>query len=294
MLSMPALPVLLSLLAAASSGALPSDLRTLLAGLPADSLVVPLRRFENEHGRGSEGGEAAYLLGQFHFARGEYRQACDAFGRAAARLEPGRKPMARYGAGLAWLALKQPDQARAALEEVVQSSAPLRSRALLGVALAWELSERPERALQALQSVLAGAPGEAGPAALELVIALAERLERPDVARRARERLRRDYPRSIEAARIALPERAAAPSPGADGTVTVQIGAFVDPERARSLAEAAQRAGFPAAQVIVQGEGEARMHLVNLGVFGTREEAERAGERAAATLGVSYRVIRFP
>jgi tetratricopeptide (TPR) repeat protein len=286
--------ILLAVLAAAPAGPLPSELRLLLERKAADSLVVPLRRFENEHGRGSEGGEAAYLLGQLHYARGEYRQACDAFGRAAARLEPERKPVARYWAGLSWLALKQPDQARAALEEVAQSSERLRAGAQLGIALAWELSERPDRALQALETVLAKSPGEAGPAALERVIALAEHLERPDVARRARDRLRRDYPRSIEAARVALPEPAPAPAPGSDGTVAVQIGAFADPERARSLAESAQRAGFPAAQVIVRGEGETRMHFVNLGVFGTREEANRAGERAAAALGVTFQVIRFP
>jgi len=279
---------------AASASPLPSELRILLERKQADSLVVPLRKFENEHGRGSEGGEAAYVLGQLHYARGEYRQACDAFGRAAARLEPGRKSVARYWAGLSWLALKQPDQARAALEEVAQSSEPLRAGAVLGTALAWELSERPDRALQSLQDLLAHNPGEAAPAALERVILLAEHLERPDVARRARDRLRRDYPRSIEAARVAIPERAPTPPPGADGTVTVQIGAFADPERAKSLAESAQRAGFPAAQVIVRGEGEARLHLVNLGVFGTREEAERAGERAATALGVTFQVIRFP
>ncbi|HEY2954335.1 MAG TPA: tetratricopeptide repeat protein [Candidatus Eisenbacteria bacterium] len=286
--------LLLAFLAAAPAAPRPAALRDVLAGVPADSLVAPLRRFENEHGHGSEGGEAAFLLGQLHYARGEYRQACDAFARAAARLEPGRKPAARYWAGLSWLALKQPDQARAALEEVAQSSPPLRAAALLGAALALELSDRPERALQAYEGVLASAPGEAGPAALGRMMALAERLERPDVVRRARQRLLRDYPGSIEAARVALPESPPPAAPGADGTLTVQIGAFVDPERAKSLVEAAQRAGFPGAQVIVQGEGEARMHLVNLGVFGTRPEAERAGERAVATLGVTYRVIRFP
>jgi CheY-like chemotaxis protein len=118
-----------------------------------------------------------------------------------------------------------------------------------------------------------------------------EALDRPEVAR---ERLRRDYPRSIEAARVALPAATPSPAPAQGGTVTVQIGAFADPARARTLVESAQRGGFPNAQVIVRGEGEARMHAVTLGVFGTREEARRAGERAATALGVTYQVERFP
>jgi hypothetical protein len=44
----------------------------------------------------------------------------------------------------------------------------------------------------------------------------------------------------------------------------------------------------------VRGDGDARLHVVTLGVFGTRDEARRAGDRAAAELGVSYQVIRFP
>jgi tetratricopeptide (TPR) repeat protein len=294
MWTLPFVTLLASMLAPDPSWTLPPALDSLVREYPADSLVAPLRRFESEHGRLGDGGEAALLLGRLHFARGEYRQACDAFGRAGARLEPGRKPLARYAAGLSWLALKQPDQARAALEEVAQSDERLRPLAMLGVAQAWDLSDKPDQALQATEAVLAHAPGEAGPAALELEAALAEKLKRPDLARRARERLRHDYPRSIEAARASLPAVAPPPAPAAEGTVTVQIGAFADPARARSLAESARRGGFPSAAVIVRGEGDARMNVVTLGVFATREEARRAGERAAAELGVTYQVTQFP
>ena len=295
MLSIATLQLLLSLLAATSLGAISPQLRELIDARPADSLVAPLKKFELAHPQGSEGAEAAWLLGQLHFARGEYRQASDAFGRAAARFEPARKPTARYWAGLSWLALKQPEQARAALEEVAQSDAELRAAAQFGVALAWELSDQPEQALEALESVLARDPGEAGPAALERQIALAERLSRPELARRARERLRRQYPKSIEAARLTMPAVVEAPAVAGPGvTVMVQIGAFTDPARARLLAESALRGGFPTAQVVVRGEGEARVHIVTLGVFGSREEATRAGERAAAALGVTYQVTRFP
>ena len=163
---------------------------------------------------------------------------------------------------------------------------------MLGVALAWEMSDKPEPALQALESVLSRSPGEAGPAALEREIALAERLKRPDLARRARQRLRSQYPRSIEAALASLPAPAAPPSPAGDGPMSVQIGAFADPARARTLAESARRGGFPDAVVTVRGEGDSRVHVVTLGVFGSREEARRAGERAAMALGVTYQVVR--
>jgi len=282
-----------SVLAAGPLGPLAAPLRELLDARPADSLVAPLKKFELEHAQGTEGGEAAFVLGQLHFARGEYRQAGDAFGRAAARVEPARRPLAQYWSGLSWLALKQPDPARSAFEAAAADEG-LRPRAQLGVALAWELADKPEAALQALEAVLAKSPGEAGPAALERQIALAERLQRPELARKAAARLRRDYPRSIEAARASLPAAAPPPAPAEGGSVTVQIGAFADPARAKSLVESAQRGGFPGATVVVRGEGDARMHVVTLGVFGTREEARRAGERAATALGVTYQVTRFP
>ena len=286
-------PLLLAVLAAASTPTAPAGLAALLASRPADSLVAPLRRFELEHVRASEGADAAFALGELHFARGEYRQAYDAYSRAAARLDPARKPEARYRAGLCWLAIRDAAQARAALEEVAQSSARLRAPALLGLAQAWELAERPDRALETLERLLAQNPGESGPAALERVIALAARFERPDLGRRAGERLRRDYPKSIEAARLTLPP-AGAPAPGAAGAVAVQIGAFSDPSRARLLADAARRAGFTSVQVVARGEGPQRAHLVRLGTWGSTAEARRAGERATAALGVNYQLVRSP
>ena len=150
----------------ARSLALATELERVLASHPADSLVQPHRRFEIEHGHARDGGEAALALGRLHFARGEYRQAADAFARAAARLDPSQKHEARYWTGLSWLGLREPTQARAALEEVARSPSPRRADAMLGVALAWELAGRPERAFEELGQLLERDPGEAGPAAL--------------------------------------------------------------------------------------------------------------------------------
>jgi tetratricopeptide (TPR) repeat protein len=278
-----------SLLAASSPANGADQLRDLLEQHPADSLVQPLRRFEIEHGRFPEGGKAALVLGQLHYARGEYRQAAEAFARAAARLEPALKNEARYWAGVSWLAQRDPSQARAALEEVAQSNSPRRPEAMLALAMAWETAQRPERALEVLHRLLGGDPGEAGPAALEHTVVLAEAVHLQSEARDARARLLREYPNSIEATRAAMPEREAPPLP-ADGHVTVELGTFSSASRAQSLLAATRRAGFAEASVVVRGEGRARSYVVLLGTYPGAEAAKAAGESAARRLGVSYRL----
>ena len=253
----------------------------------ADSLVAALKRLES--GRPDQGGNAALVLGQLHFARGEYRLAADAFARAAARLDPARKPEARYWVGLSWLGLGDPNQARAALEEVADSESPRRSLARLGIAQAWELAGRPERARQTLEALLAGDPGEAGAPALARLAALADAAHQPEVSRSARERLMRDYPASNEAAGARLAP-AAVPADVAGGW-RVEIGAFADAARARTLADAAREAGFSQASVVARGVGAGRLQVVVLGRYEKSAEAKRDAERAAAALGVNFRVI---
>ncbi|HYM79963.1 MAG TPA: hypothetical protein VEY91_00975, partial [Candidatus Limnocylindria bacterium] len=95
---------------AIAAGAVPAQaqtpaLRTVLSTEPTDSLPPVLQRLEADRTRPAESAEAAMALGQLHFARAEYREAANAFARAAARLHPARKPEARYWAGVSWLAL---------------------------------------------------------------------------------------------------------------------------------------------------------------------------------------------
>ncbi len=194
------------------SAAVASPVQRLLETVPADSLVGPLRRLETDQ-RAGPGAEAALTLGRLHFARGEYRQAAAAFARVAPRFDPVRRGEARYWTGLAWLGAGETATARQAFAEASHVGSPRRAEALLGVALCWEAARRPERALETLQGLLAGDPGEVAPAALERTAALATALRRPELARRARERLLREYPRSMEALRA----RPAAGSPGGQG-----------------------------------------------------------------------------
>jgi cell division septation protein DedD len=127
---------------------------------------------------------------------------------------------------------------------------------------------------------------------LERYAALAERLARPEPARTARERLLRDYPRSIEAAAARLAQ--AGVDESGSGAIAVLIGSFLDLSRARSLANEAKRSGFPGAQVVTRGEKLAAVHHVRLGVYATRTEAQRAGAQAERALGVTYQIVRSP
>jgi tetratricopeptide (TPR) repeat protein len=277
--------------------ALPLTLRDLLATTPADSLPEALRRFESAHARTPEATEALLTLAQLHYARGAYRPAAECYARAAARLEPAIKPEARYWSGLAWLALSESERARASLDEVAAAPGPRQAAAMLAQAQLWELGQRPARAEGVLTMLLAGDPGEVGPVALERSAALAETQGHVDEARIARERLLREYPRSIEAAAArraafspATPRASGRPRPGA--STTVVIGAFVDPTRARSLAAAARAAGFSDAEVVSRGEGFSAIHLVRLGIYPGVAEARKAGAQAEQALGVTFELSR--
>lgn len=282
------LPVLLIALPFAAPAT--ANVADLARATAPDSLSQVLRAYESQHDHDAEGGAAALELGSLHYARGEYRQAADAFARAAARLDAARRLEARWGSGMSALALGDGAGARGPLEEVARSTSGRRQLAALGVAIAWELEQRPERALEQLQRLLAADPGEAGAPALERFAALASRLNRDGDARHARERLLRDYPRSMEAARLAahpLP----APAPEGESSASVQLGSFTNLARARALSAAAQRAGYTDARVLERRDAGGSSWLVRLGPYASVAEARRAGERAGRTLGTGYQVV---
>lgn len=272
----------LALLAALAAPPSPPTLAKVLAETPADSLAAPLRRLEQQMGRSQEAGEVALALGEFHFARGEYRQAVETLGRAAARLDPARKSEARYWQGLAQLGLQQFTEARVTLEEVARASLARRAEAQLGIAAAWEQAGRPDRAVETLEPLLESGAGEAAPAALERLAISAARLGRQNVARRAADRLRREYPGSVEAARVRL-----AAAGAADGArVTLRLGAFVESAEARRLADRARKAGISGVQVVESGHGSDHRWVVRFGSWTRREEAEREASRLEPALGV--------
>lgn len=179
-------------------------------GIPADSLEPALRALESRSPK-PLAASAAFALGQFHHARGEYRAAADVFGRSAARLTGGERAEARYGQGLAYLGAGEAGRARAAFEEVVTHSAALRPLAQLGLARAHALAGDTAREFDELGRLLEGPAGEAEPAALERWAALCDQLGRAEEAASARDRLLRRWPRSFEAARLGRPAPPLAP-----------------------------------------------------------------------------------
>jgi tetratricopeptide (TPR) repeat protein len=168
-------------------------------GIPTDSLGSALRRIEDAGPPGTAAA-AAFTEGQFHHARGEYRQAAEAFGRAAARLQGLERTEARYRQGLAWLGDRDPGRARAAFEEVAMLSQPQRALAQWGLARAYALAGDAEQELAVLRRLLDRPAGEAEPAALARYAVLSDRLHHAGEARAAREALVKRWPRSFEAA----------------------------------------------------------------------------------------------
>ncbi|HTR97456.1 MAG TPA: tetratricopeptide repeat protein [Candidatus Acidoferrales bacterium] len=203
--------ILLAALAAPAHAALDDVWRSVPTGVPADSLGRVLGGLESRTPPGVGQGEIAYALGAFHYARGEYVQALAAFERAGVRLVGEERLTARYFAGLSLLAVGAFAEARPVFDEVARAGGERSALAKLALAQCWDAANRPEQAYAELRELLAGAPGEAGPAALERFAELAMRFHRDDEAHAARERLARDYPRSIEAARLPV----AAPRSGA-------------------------------------------------------------------------------
>jgi len=263
--------------------------RALPPALPADSCVVRLRRWESSPPSGLASADVALALGQLHYARGEYRQARDAFARAAAKHMGENRGEARYWVGLASLALSEGPEARDAFTEAAALSPDRRALARLGYAQAWDVERRPEKSFDALRVLMSEDAGEAGPPALERQATLAEQFKRNDEARKARQRLAREYPKSFEAGRLNATPVAA---PGA-GPVGVQIGVFADRDRATALAARARGAGFSSVQVVERrGEGaRPTLWVVRLGRYASREEADAAGERAQHELGVGWQVM---
>ena len=244
---------------------------------------------------GLSSAQQEFDLGQFHYVRGEYRHAADAFARAAARLEPARKPEARYWAALSWLGAGEAVQARSAFEDVIASGSPRAALAQLGLAQCWELAGRADRALATLAGLIdGGVPNDAAPTALARYAALAGARGDLEGARHARERLVRDYPASMEAAAEHLAAAAPAEPRAAERRVSVQIGAFNDRARARALADAARRAGLESVVVFERRDGLTRLELVLIGPFTRLEDARRAATRAAQRLEVDTRIVSAP
>ncbi len=277
-----------------ASAALHDAWRVVPAKTPADSVAVLLRTLESRSANAADAAGAAFALGQFHYSRGEYAQAREAFARAGQRLGGSERGETRYWLGLTYLGLAQPAPARVAFEEAARSAPARRALARLGVAQALEAEGRGIKAIDELRDLLAGDAAEAGPAALSALASLAERSKHAEEARQARARLLRAYPTSVEAARLtATPLASTIAQSTAAGAVIVQIGAYSDMTRANAMAEAARKAGFPDASVNERpmGPGRPALFVVRLGGYADGAEARAVLVRAERQLGVAGQVV---
>lgn len=273
-----------------ASAPVPDSLAALIGSVPADSVAAAVNGYAARH-PGAGAADALLILGRYEYARGEYRPAANAFTRAAARLEPARKPEARYWAGLAWFALGDLERARGTLEEVARAQGARTNEARLALAQVWESSGRSDRALEELQGLVDGGPGEAGATALAMQYEIATAQHRDLEAQRAAERLLHDYPQSLEAARFT--QRVVTP-PSTLGHIAVRLGAFSDEARASSLAAAARRAGFTDVRVIPPGGTGAPLYIVRLGPYADPNQAQKQAERVAELLGIIPERIATP
>jgi tetratricopeptide (TPR) repeat protein len=286
---LPILPVLLLALVASAPSA--DSLDALIRASMPDSVPVALQTYAARHSGDPKGVRALMRLGQYEYARGEYRPAAAAFARAAARLEPARKPEARYWAGLSWFALGDLERARGALEEVARAGGMRRSEAQLALAQVWEAAGRRDKAREELDALLESRPGEVGATALAMRYEFETALHRDVEAGHAAERLLRDYPKSMEAARLA--QRVVTP-PSTQGHVAVRLGVFSDATRAQSLAASARRAGFTDVRVIPPSGAGAPLYVVRLGPYADPDQARRQAERVAELLGVIPERVQTP
>lgn len=171
------------------------------APVDAEPLLARLSQAAQRGGTGADA--AAFELGQLRYARGEYVQAAEAYGRAASGRAGAGRGAAVYHRALAELAAGRATLAERSFAEASRLDASHRALARLGGAFAMEAQGRFANAFDAYARLLSEESGEAGPAALERYASLATRLHREDAARTARENLRRRWPRSFEAARLA-------------------------------------------------------------------------------------------
>ena len=286
-MSLPTILLAASLALGAPAG---SFARLVPLTMPADSLPRLLAELEQHPRPGMTADEAAFLLGELHHARGEYRQAADAFTRAAGRRSGAARGEARYFAAVSLLGAGQVNAAREAFGAAIHDAPARASLAQLGIGQSFEMEHRPDKAFAAYQQAATGDAGEAGPAALERVAALGALLHHENDARHARIQLARQYPASLEAARLA-----ASPAPAsatASGMVTVRIGVFTERMRALALVEAARKQGFADADATERAgtEGRATLWIVRLGRFANADAARIAGEKAERVLGVAWQV----
>ncbi len=329
-LALAALVCAWTLLAGAGSALGKEPLAELVAALDSPNAEAARRAAETilaDYRTVPEVGEAAELLGHYHYARGEYLTAAKQFERAAAAAPSESERTARQLLrGRALLGAREGSLAARVYESVLKGD-PTSAEARLGLADALFLDGKAERAADIYRELSADGPDEPlTPLALAQLVRASDQLGRPADARAAARKLATEYPHSSEAAvardRLrreaeatqvapgsgdrggAAPgaERsppgvsavASAPSSAADsssGRYSLQLGAFGEEANAQELRLRLEQWGITAVRIEEERRGERLYYRVRAGYYPDAQAAEDAGSSLRDAHGLSYRVV---
>jgi cell division septation protein DedD len=267
--------------------------------------------------------EVELRAGRYHYALGDYRSALTRFESARDRRgDAATRAEARYWLGLTLLALREMDDARRALEAVVEDRAAgrLTSAALRALGELHRIGGRPAEAARHFER--AAEFDDAGDAPSQALLGEAAARDRAGDRREAAalyaELLAKhgDTPAAAEArgwltarereAAVPAPAAAGAPSdapapptdveplrpepraPGADWGL--QVGAFAAIENARALARQLEERNFTDVRVERSDSSDGLYH-VRVGRYSDRNAAEAAGKEVSAALGLRYQIV---
>jgi tetratricopeptide (TPR) repeat protein len=298
---------------------------------PGDEYLRYLDLFLTHGGRKDpRGGEVELRAGRYFYTTGEYRNALVRFESARdIRRDAPAAAEARLWIGLTLMALREPTDARPALEEAALSKSPrpVREAAMFALGELFLGARDFPAAARAFSDYRDTFPQGNYVAASLLGEAMArERMNRKKEASDLYGAIVTRHPASPEAAQARAwleaakgppprplpPRRESGPDttasaggdPGDTGSAAVdttpipvevtgfgvQVGAFADRNNALSLAEDLIDRGYSRVRV-ERGTGEPRLYHVRFGNYPDQSAASRAGEEVSATLGVKFQII---
>ena len=262
----------------------------------AGDLERRLRVYLNSSGRAAEAGGASLLLGRHAFAKGEIQEALGHFLKAKS---DGRGEEGSLWAGLAASILNEFSQAEELLEQAASSgNANIRQRAWMalgGLAMRRHQWQRASSYYERVREDPVRGPGWWSSATLNLA-SCQENMGGLSQANALRKELLDSRPQGYETpfirARAALEATPESTStiPTEFSGYALQVGAFSRREGAQSLADTLSFSGVAKVRVSV-GEDLFRVFVEG---FGTREEAESAGDSLSAVFGLGYSVRTPP
>jgi tetratricopeptide (TPR) repeat protein len=295
----------------------PAELLLMLDhGSDGEQVAAAARTMLADHKRHPRAADAAEVLGDYHFARGEYRTAARHYETAAeASGQDSLRTHRLVCRGRALLAAGELDAAVGQFEQILRS-APGTAEAGLGLADAAALAGEEERAAGLYRAVIDHAPeSELTPIALAQLIRVLDALGRGEEALEIARRLVEDYPRASEAAavreRLRVDERASrgAADRSGDGEIgetppttpsdppipealyTLQLGAFGSEANAQELALEINKLGLTDVRIEREVRGSRTFYRVRCGAYPDTESAEAEGKRLRDAHGLSYQVV---